>query len=99
MEHYVELFYPRSEMERTDDQPQAVIVGLMDIRAADNIRITYDFDRDGWVIAQEPIAKNGEIGLWQEVAFIQAWGLEDESRTDDDPIAHYPPGHPEYPKP
>jgi hypothetical protein len=68
----VNLCYPRSE-----DQFNAVEVGLCDTRAADNIRITYDFDRDGWSISQASIFEwdsDDEVcdPDWQEVCFIQA---------------------------
>lgn len=43
----VELMYPRSE-----GNVKVVEVGLCDVRAADSIRIEYDFDRDGWSIKQ-----------------------------------------------
>jgi len=71
----VGLFYPRN----TD--VKAIHVGLMDVRAADDIRVEYDFDRDGWVIKQASIFmwEAGDEVLdsdWQEVAFIQAWGRE-----------------------
>jgi len=54
-------------------------IALNDVRAADNIRITYDFDRDGWKIEQASIfeRESNETNYepdWQEVAFIQAWG-------------------------
>jgi len=76
---YIELWYPRLEGEK-----KYIRVGLMDVRAADDIRISYDFDRDGWVIEQASIFKwagDDEVCNegWAEVAFIQAWGREDES--------------------
>lgn len=63
----VELYYPRNE-----GNEKAVEVGLVDVRAADSIRVRYDFDRDGWVILQD--STKGED--WQEVAFVEAWGRE-----------------------
>ena len=39
---HVDLWYPR-----TANPIKAVQVGLVDVRAADDIRIEYDFDRDG----------------------------------------------------
>ena len=72
---YIELKYPRNEKNKNKVQ-----VGLMDVRAADDILIEYDFERDGWVIKQASKFQ-WEIGEkrdedWQEVAFIQAWGRE-----------------------
>lgn len=72
----VELWYPRS-----DGSERFVEVGLVDVRAADSIRISYDFDRDGWRIEQasrwewpagDPVCDQD----WQEVAFVQAWARD-----------------------
>lgn len=73
----VELFYPRGE-----GNARQILVSLMDIRAADDIRISYDFDRDGWVIEQASIfawPAGDEVcdPDWQEVAFIEAWAREE----------------------
>lgn len=73
----VDLWYPR-----LDDSPCAEVrIGLMDVRAADGIRVHYDFDRDGWVIRQERMVEimggNGVASKdpeeWVEVAFVPAW--------------------------
>lgn len=78
----VELMYPDR------DTPHTVEVGLCDVRAADSIRIFYDFQRDGWVIQQaaifewtieDPVCDSD----WQEVAFVQAWARE---RKPDEPM-------------
>lgn len=69
----VELEYPRN-----DGAKKFIEVGLLDVRAADSIRISYDFERDGWVIEQ---ASTFEWEIddttcdpdWKEVAFVQAW--------------------------
>ncbi len=71
----VDLWYPRNSPLKT------IQVGLMDVRAADDIRVTYDFDRDGWSILQASIfeweATDSENDQdWQEVAFIKAWARE-----------------------
>jgi hypothetical protein len=76
---YVTLWYPR-----TDDEPNKIDIGLMDVRAADDLLIEYDFGRDGYSIKQastfEWDDENDPNGLcdpdWQEVAFIQAWARE-----------------------
>lgn len=75
----VYLMYPR-----VDDRPNAIQVALMDVRAADDIRITYDFERDGWVVMQASIfewdADDDECDAdWQEVAFVKAWAREREA--------------------
>jgi hypothetical protein len=73
---HVDIWYPR-----TDNPIKAIEVGLMDVRAADDIRIEYDFVRDGWVIKQAQVFEWGadkEIcdPQWKEVAFVEAWASE-----------------------
>lgn len=48
---YVEISYPEYKPRAQD----FVIVSLSHVRAADDIRIHYDFDRDGWVISQAQV--------------------------------------------
>jgi hypothetical protein len=74
---YIDWFYP----EIYDDTKSHLILGLVHIRAADSIRISYDSKRDGWAIEQASIFKwdgNDKIcdPCWKEVAFIKAWGNE-----------------------
>lgn len=73
----IEIQYPRN------GEFSEVKVGICDVRAADSIRVRYDFERDGYSILQasnfdypqeNPIPENWED--WQEVAFIRAWGRE-----------------------
>lgn len=64
----VELWYPKLHPVKF------VQVGLMDVRATDNIRISYDYDRDGWKIGQA----SDDPDDWQEVAFVQAFGRNNE---------------------
>jgi hypothetical protein len=74
---HVELWYPRH-----NEKPY-IQIGLVDVRAADDIRISYDFDRDGWKIEQastfeweaDDTVRDPD---WAEVAFVQAWGREKE---------------------
>lgn len=83
----VELWYPDR------DQQQAIEVGMVDVRSADNIRICYDFIRDGWMIKQDAAPSKAsdprtwEVNRlaenWQEVAFIQAWALQQDPATND----------------
>lgn len=72
----VELWYPRS-----DDRPDEINIDLVDVRASDGIKVSYDFDRDGWVVKQEKYKQeNGHsqnTGEWLEVAFVQSWNLEE----------------------
>lgn len=82
----VDLWYPNIDQRpgdppRTFDHPVAVEVGLMHVRAADDIRIEYDFARDGYVIKQGSKfewAVDDQVcdRDWQEVAFVEAWGRE-----------------------
>ena len=69
----IELQYPRDE-----SSAKFAIVGLVDVRAADDIRISYDFERDGWKIEQSSVFEweiDDEIcdRCWHEVAFVGAW--------------------------
>lgn len=77
-ELHLDFWYPRNE------EPQAVrkmVIGLSDVRAADSIRVSYDFDRDGWKIEQaSTFSWDGDDEKcdpdWQEVAFVKAWARE-----------------------
>ena len=69
----VDLEYPRSRDEKF------IRIDLCDIRASDGLRISYDFERDGWKIEQASVfGWDSDDKVcdpdWQEVAFIQAWG-------------------------
>lgn len=73
---YVTLYYPRSENE-----PNKINIGLLDVRAADDLLIEYDFERDGYSIKQASTFVWDEDDYicdpdWQEVAFIKAWARE-----------------------
>lgn len=67
-----EFVYPRQH-------DMAVLkVGLEDVRAANDITIRFDFDRDGWVIESDTkfMWENGEDtsdGRPEEVAFVPAY--------------------------
>ena len=72
----VQLWYPRN-----DGSAKEIEVELSDVRAADSLLISYDFERDGWVIKQASTFSwdgNDEEcdSDWQEVAFIKAWARE-----------------------
>lgn len=73
VERWIELWYPRNEDTQTH-----LIIDLMEVRAADPIRVSYDFDRDGWVIEQSKETETSDDWDWKEVAFIQAWAREEE---------------------
>jgi hypothetical protein len=76
LHHSVELMYP----EIYAKEKTTIEIGMCHTRAADSIRISYDSDRDGWVIEQASIFKWADDSVcdpdWQEVAFIPAWGRE-----------------------
>jgi hypothetical protein len=73
----VELKYPRVE-----DNPDKVIISLMDVRAADDLLIEFDFDRNGWVIKMDETKDKDSmteiIKEKVEVAFIPAWNAVEE---------------------
>lgn len=82
---HVEVYYPRHSRINT------VEIGLCDVRAADAIRVAYDYDRDGWSILQSrEVVTNitdNSIELeteWQEVAFVEVWALEPDHTGSDD---------------
>lgn len=75
---HVDLSYPRLE----DSELKEIQIGLCCVRAADDIRISYDFNRDGWVIKQETGQDEEGNTEWKEVAFCRAWQLDDEMNPD-----------------
>lgn len=82
-ENHIELEYPG-----IDDNPDHVTVGLTHVRAADDLFISYDFGRDGWVIKMRPTYDDeGGItvtdGEPKEVAFVSGW-LESDRKRDED---------------
>jgi hypothetical protein len=71
---HLDLWYP------TVNSIKAIQIGLMDVRAANSIRITYDHKRDGWVISMATVHQwdfNDPVcdPCFQEVAFIHAWAV------------------------
>ncbi len=71
-ELHIDLWYPDVE----DAEIKKIVVGLMDVRATDDIRISYDKKRDGWKIEQASTFKwDGGDEIcdpdWQEVAFVK----------------------------
>jgi hypothetical protein len=79
----IDLWYPRVE-----GNPAFAEIGLMDVRAADSIRVSYDFERDGWKIEQASTFEWESDDKacdpdWQEVAFIQAWGRQRPGPSDE----------------
>lgn len=79
---HADIWYP-GRKDDTGDAIQHIEVGLYDVRAADSVRVHYDFDRDGWVVEQASTF-SWEAGDnkcdpdWQEVSFAQAWARKKE---------------------
>lgn len=78
----LDIWYPEQR------EVKYVSVGLMAVRAADNIRISYDFDRDGWKIEQASrFGWNCADAVcdpdWQEVAFVQAWARQETPEQEE----------------
>lgn len=85
----VNLFYPPYETDEIPiDKTKYVEVGIDHVRAADNVRLHYDFERDGWSIEQASIFEWEIDDIvcdpdWQEVAFVKAWGRQkDDNELD-----------------
>jgi len=68
----VELWYPRER------KAQSVRVSLFDVRAADDLVISFSFARNGWVIRMDS-THDDDSGIIKvvreevEVAFVPAW--------------------------
>ena len=75
----VDLAYSNVEPKK---KIQYVGVGISHVRASDGIRISYDYERDGYVIEQPytiEVDKGSFIDCeqhWKETAFVESWGLE-----------------------
>lgn len=69
----IELYYPRlandPDMVDIADIVDTIEVGLSDVRAARDIRIQYDFDRDGYVITAQKWDSDF-ASPWIEVGFV-----------------------------
>lgn len=65
---WVNLQYPRTTEDR--HPVTTVQIALTDVRAANCIRVEYDFERDGWVVKQMPEECLGEDDPFKEVAFV-----------------------------
>lgn len=70
---YTDLWYPRTE----ESPVKFIEIGLMDVRATDNVRVSFDFEADGWKIEQDENIEDTDIDSepsWVQVAFVPAWG-------------------------
>lgn len=79
----VDMWYPRTDSPGTVAE---VRVGLVDVRAADEIIIRYDFERDGYVVLQELCVDEGDAmsstGEQVERAFIPAWCVHGNTKGE-----------------
>lgn len=74
------FWYPRSlsddnaHLGPEDHNVTHCRIGLMDVRATDDLIVSFDFERDGWKIEQETGEDdvNGETEK-VEVAFVKSW--------------------------
>jgi hypothetical protein len=70
----IDLWYPR----QPENKVKYIEIGLIDVRATDGIRISFDFDRNGWMIEQ-PTKSTWDADdticdqCWVEVAFCGAF--------------------------
>ena len=67
-----ELWYPRNSADKE------ISVTFVDVRAANDLYISYDYDRDGWVISSDCHQPGNEftdkiMARRVEVSFITAW--------------------------
>lgn len=72
---HIDLYYPRLAKDpypaHHTDVVDTIYISLMDVRAARDIRIQYDFDRDGYVVSAQTWDSDAD-GPWNEVALVPA---------------------------
>jgi hypothetical protein len=78
-ELHIDLWYP----DVPETEVRKFVIGLMDVRATDGIRVSYDKARNGWKIEQASTFMweiDDEVcdPDWQEVAFVESWAREKE---------------------
>lgn len=87
-EVHVDLLYPKHP-----GTPKFVVVNQSSVRASDGVRLSYDYDEDGFRVEQPTASAvflpqagdSGEVhepDTWTQVFFAQSWALElsDEER-------------------
>ncbi len=71
----VTLHYPRVE-----GHADRIIIELEDVRGADDLEVSFDFDRDGWVLRMDFSEDKGDrmdvIEERVEVGFLPAWNVK-----------------------
>ena len=77
----VTLEYPRVEGHH-----DRVVIELEDVRSADNLEVSYDFERDGWVLRMDLAEDKGDrmdiIEERVEVGFLPAWNVKAGTVTE-----------------
>lgn len=86
----VDLCYSNVEPKK---KIQYVGVGILHVRASDGIRISYDYERDGYVVEQPTQltwASDDEIcdPKYKEVAFIESWALSEEQEENENKLIY-----------
>lgn len=81
----VELTYP----EVPENAIKYVIFDQESVRASDGIRLSYDYDRDGYRIEQARrftwTTEDMECDKdWQEVAFVKAWSRAETDEEEEE---------------
>lgn len=80
----IEIMYPMVE----GNVINTLDINQSSVRASDGIRVTYDYDRDGWIISQasrwswadsEEYDSLDNPEDYQEVAFIQSWARDPDN--------------------
>lgn len=86
---HVEFWYPphtAADAGKPNANPRYAILGLTAVRAADDVRVSYDFERDGWKVEQAQVFSWPLEGPadpeWKEVAFVQAWASKRDVDED-----------------
>lgn len=93
----VELQYPERDGNLSRE---AVVVSLLDVRSADDLKLRFDFERDGWAITMDRTREVEADGLVQtevvvqdeEVAFVPAWNEEPDGTAEVVDDVALPPG-------
>lgn len=78
----IELWYPRTGFGTA----KYMKVGLVDVRSAGDLRISFDFDRNEWIIEQQLATDTGtgiiEEHGWRETASLPAWQMTEDEYGD-----------------
>lgn len=82
-EVWVVLKYPHRAVAPIHGRAEHIVVDQDSTRSSDGLRITYDYDRDGYVIEQSTGAYDKDSSLvWVESVFLKAWAKNVEGNSD-----------------